>query len=44
MYLIRLYFKNGQKNWYVGTKTNFKEDMKFLGTIYKKITIEEVKK
>jgi len=43
MYLIKRYFKNGQKNWYRGTKTDFKADMKFLGSIYKKITIEEKK-
>jgi len=43
MYLIKRYFKNGQKNWYQGTKTNFKEDMKFLGSIYNKITIQEIK-
>ena len=43
MYLIKRYFKNEQKNWYKGTKTNFKEDMKFLGSIYNKIAIEEIK-
>ena len=42
MYLIKRYFKNRQKNWYNGTKTNFKEDIKFLGNIYSKITIEEI--
>ena len=41
MYRITLYFKNGQKNWFNGTKTDCKKAMKFLGTIYHKVTIEE---
>lgn len=37
------YFCNGQKNWCIGSKTNFINDLKYLGTIYDKLTIHSLK-
>jgi hypothetical protein len=41
MYLIQLNLKNGQKYWFHGTKSDCKRALKYLGTIYKSIKIEE---
>jgi len=41
MYKIIVYFKNGQKNWFNGTKTDCKNTLRYLGTIYSKVSIEE---